>query len=271
MKTSFLLLVALPVMDSDNRFSGNTLLIQDISKIRELEKMVQRNERLAALGKMAAGVAHELRNPLSSIKGLAVLLRSKLKKDKQGTDTADILVEEVERLNRSIGELLDFARPPKLQRELIQIEDVLDKAAGLVMVDADSVHVAVESRYKGNTFIVYGDKDKLTQVFLNLFINSIQAMEQGGVLSIDTYMQNDKVISHIEDTGCGIDRESISKVFDPYFTTKSDGTGLGLAMSAKIIEEHNGSIEFRSEVGKGTVVRISLPSQQEGFGGGLPA
>ncbi len=258
-----LLLVALPVVDSENRFAGNTLLIQDLSKIKDLEKEVRRNERLAALGKMAAGVAHELRNPLSSIKGLAVLLKSKLNRDKQGTDTANILVQEVERLNRSIGELLDYSRPHKLQRENIQLADVLDKAVSLIRVDADSANVQLQTDYHKNKDQAYADQDKLNQVFLNLFLNAIQAMENGGILKIQTFTRGDRVICRIEDSGCGLDQESVAKVFDPYFTTKHDGTGLGLSMSAKIIEEHSGSIEFKSDVGGGTVVKINLPTYKE--------
>lgn len=255
-----LLLVALPVVDGEERFTGNILLIQDLSKIKNLENEVRRNERLAALGKMAAGVAHELRNPLSSIKGLAVLLKSKLEKDKHGTEKADILVQEVERLNRSIGELLDYARPHKLQKEVIQLEDVLTKAVSLIRVDAESAKVTLQPGYKDKMIRVYADQDKLNQVFLNLFLNSIQAMERGGILKIETYKQEDRAICHIEDNGCGLDEDGVSKVFDPYFTTKNDGTGLGLAMSAKIIEEHSGSIEFKSEVGVGTIVKINLPA-----------
>lgn len=258
-----LLLVALPVVDSEERFTGNILLIQDLSKIKNLENEVRRNERLAALGKMAAGVAHELRNPLSSIKGLAVLLKSKLEKDKHGTENADILVQEVERLNRSIGELLDYARPHKLQREVIQLEDVLTKAVSLIRVDAESAKVTLQSGYMDKMLQVYADQDKLNQVFLNLFLNSIQAMDRGGVLKIETYIQEDRVICRIEDTGCGLDEDGVSKVFDPYFTTKNDGTGLGLAMSAKIIEEHSGSIEFKSDVGVGTIVKVNLPAYRE--------
>ncbi len=264
MKRRTLLLASLPVVDSENKFAGNTLLIQDISNVKDLEKEVRRNERLAALGKVAAGVAHELRNPLSSIKGLAVLLKNKLERDKQATNTADVLVREVERLNRSIGELLDYARPQKLQLKKIYIEDVLDKAISLIRVDADSAGIQVNINYKPHNNPVNADQDKLNQVFLNLFLNSIQAMENGGTLTIESLSDGNKVMCQIEDTGCGLDQENVSKVFDPYFTTKNDGTGLGLAMSSKIIEEHNGSIEFRSEEQKGTIVKVSLPLYNEG-------
>lgn len=256
-----LLTVALPVVDSEKKYAGNTLLIQDLSQIKDLQKELRRNERLAALGKMAAGVAHELRNPLSSIKGLALLLKTKLH-DAHGTETADILVQEVERLNRSIGELLDYARPQKLQLEKINICEILNKSVTLIAADVESYGVSLNLDCE-ETYFVNGDKDKLNQVFLNLFLNSIQAMEKGGTLSITTRKKGNWGVCQVEDTGCGLEQESIHKVFDPYFTTKSGGTGLGLAMSAKIVEEHNGTIEFRSDIDSGTIVKVNLPVYSE--------
>ncbi|MEE4242457.1 MAG: ATP-binding protein [Desulfopila sp.] len=257
-----LVTLALPVVDSKNRFAGNTLLIQDISRIKNLQRELRRSERLAALGKMAAGVAHELRNPLSSIKGLALLLKAKVQKDQQGNDTADILVREVERLNRSIGELLDYARPHKLQLKKVNICQVLDKAISLVHADLQSLEIDLQSESNGQHYVL-GDRDKLNQVFLNLLLNAIQAMNDGGILQIRTFAEDGRVICQVEDSGCGLDEENVAKVFDPYFTTKSDGTGLGLAMSAKIVEEHSGIIEFRSSIGHGTVVKVSLPAYSE--------
>jgi two-component system sensor histidine kinase HydH len=258
-----LLLASLPVVDQENRHFGSTLLVQDITQVKQLETEVRRNERLAALGKMAAGVAHELRNPLSSIKGLAVLLRSRLMKERQGIDTADILVQEVERLDRSIGELLDYARPQKLKKERVVLREILEKAVTLISVDAEATGITLKSDFDKPSLLVFGDGDKLTQVILNLLLNSIQAMEEGGILSIAVESDAERIICLIEDTGCGLAQENVSKVFDPYFTTKSDGTGLGLAMSAKIIEEHNGMIEFSSEPEVGTTVKIVLPCYHE--------
>ncbi len=258
-----LVTLALPVVDSKNRFTGNTLLIQDISRIKNLQRELRRSERLAALGKMAAGVAHELRNPLSSIKGLALLLKAKVQKDPQGKDTADILVREVERLNRSISELLDYARPHKLQLEKVNISEVIDKAVTLVSADLESLGVDLQ-RESNEQCCVWGDRDKLNQVFLNLLLNSIQAMGDGGILRIKIFEEDKRIVCLVEDSGCGLDEENVSKVFDPYFTTKGDGTGLGLAMSAKIVEEHSGIIEFRSRLGFGTAVKVSLPAYSEG-------
>jgi two-component system, NtrC family, sensor histidine kinase HydH len=254
-----LLLAGLSVVDSEDRYAGNMLLIQDLSQVKELEEELRRNEKLAALGKMAAGVAHELRNPLSSIKGLALLLKSRFKENSSDQNTADTLVQEVERLNRSIGELLDYARPHKLQTMKISLVPVLQKAMSLVRMDAEAMGISMETELADHLPLVEADQDKLNQVFLNLFLNSIQAMENGGVLSVRTSVENARVICTITDTGCGIDPQYTSRVFDPYFTTKNDGTGLGLAMSAKIMEEHGGTIEFASIAGSGTIVKVGLP------------
>ena len=254
-----LLLAGLSVIDDEDRFAGNMVLIQDLSQIKELEEELRHNEKLAALGKMAAGVAHELRNPLSSIKGLAVLLRSRFNEDTSDQETADILVREVERLNRSIGELLDYARPHNLETMRISLVPVLKKAMSLIRVDAEAMGIAMKEDFAENLPLIEADQDKLNQVFLNLFLNSVQAMENGGILQVGTSVENNRVICTIEDTGCGVEPQYASKVFDPYFTTKNEGTGLGLAISAKIVEEHGGTIEFESIANKGTIVKVSLP------------
>ncbi len=257
--TCSLLLTVLPVVDDAGLFTGDVLLIQDMSEIRALESQLRRNERLAALGKMAAGVAHELRNPLSSIKGLAVLLKGKVGEDREGKQTADILVEEVERLNRSICELLDYTRPEKLEKTRVPLHSILDKARTLVSVDAEALGIDISLSSDETKGFVLVDEDKMNQVFLNLLLNSIQAMHDGGKLSIHIKEEAGAVVCAIEDTGSGVSEENLSKVFDPYFTTKSDGTGLGLALSAKIVEEHGGSITLDNRESEGVQVAIRLP------------
>ncbi|MDD3815071.1 MAG: ATP-binding protein [Desulfocapsaceae bacterium] len=247
------------VVDSDGISAGVMLLIQDMSQVKSLEEELRRSERLAALGKMAAGVAHELRNPLSSIKGLAILLKSRFQEKSSDQETADILVQEVERLNRSIGELLDYARPQKLNKDNIRPEEVVHKAVSLVRMDAESMGVRMKVLMEDNLPMLSADQDKLNQVFLNLFLNSIQAMEQGGQLDIQVTAQGRNVLFAIKDTGCGVRKEDLPRIFDPYFTTKPEGTGLGLAMSMKIVEEHGGTMSFQSEPDVGTTVIVTLP------------
>jgi len=247
------------VVDSEGLPAGVMLLIQDLTQVKSLEEELRRSERMAALGKMAAGVAHELRNPLSSIKGLALLLKSRFQEKSNDRETADILVQEVERLNRSIGELLDYTRPQKLIKEDVHPEEVVRKALSLIRMDAESMGVKTEIHVTGIIPAIQADQDKLNQVFLNLFLNSIQAMEHGGKLDIQITNEGGNVTFTVKDTGCGIDKDDLPRVFDPYFTTKPEGTGLGLAMSVKIIEEHGGTISFHSEPDKGTTVIVTLP------------
>ncbi len=267
---------SLSVEDNEGAAAGAMLLIQDLSQVKSLEEELRRSERMAALGKMAAGVAHELRNPLSSIKGLAILLKSRFQEvasassltPEQGRlwsaksndlETADILVQEVERLNRSIGELLDYARPQKLIKRDVDPAEVVRKAVSLIRMDAESVGVKVELAMADDLPSVEADQDKLIQVFLNLFLNSIQAMEHGGRLDISITVQDGNIVFTIKDTGSGISKGDLPRIFDPYFTTKPEGTGLGLAMSMKIIEEHGGTITFQSEEAVGTSIVVSLP------------
>jgi two-component system sensor histidine kinase HydH len=252
-------LASMVVLDDNDDFAGEVLLIRDLTTVKQLEKELQRNERLAALGKMAAGVAHELRNPLSSIKGLAVLLKSNFSVPSNEAETADILVKEVERLNRSIGELLDYAKPGQLRRDAASIQEIIGKTVSLVQVDAESYGIAIRLETDDDLPQVLVDKDKMNQVFLNLFLNAIQAMEHGGELTVRTEIDERTIIITVRDNGVGIEPENLGRVFDPYYTTKNDGTGLGLAMSSKIVEEHGGWIEVSSVAGEYTEVRVVLP------------
>ncbi|MFW2368060.1 MAG: two-component system sensor histidine kinase NtrB [Desulforhopalus sp.] len=256
---STLQLAYMVVPGETGEFAGEVLLIRDLTEVRALEKELQTKERLAALGKMAAGVAHELRNPLSSIKGLAVLLKGKFSPESNEADTADVLVKEVERLNRSIGEMLDYARPEQLSRQPTSIEKLIQKTLSLVVIDAKSYGIKVRLENQNSLPEVLVDRDKLQQVFLNLFLNGIQAMESGGELLVKTKRSNQDVVIIVEDSGIGITSDNIDRVFDPYFTTKNDGTGLGLALTSKIIEEHQGKIEISSDPGVYTQVKITLP------------
>ena len=247
------------IKDEAEKNGGFVLLVQDLSQIRELEEQLQKAERDAVVGRMAAGVAHELRNPLSSVKGLALLLKSKLDDDLSSQQAADLMVEQVERLDRSISELLDYARPGMITKTTLQIDELLAKAIMLVHSDAETKNISVEEHYGCGSRTMQGDPDKLAQVFLNLCLNGIQAMEEGGRLSITTVCSDTEVRIEINDTGCGIPPEIVDKVFEPYFTTKHEGTGLGLAMSSRIIDDHNGTISLESDKEKGTTVTVCLP------------
>jgi two-component system sensor histidine kinase HydH len=210
---------------------------------------------------MAAGVAHEVRNPLSSIKGFATLLGSRFPEQSEEAEAARLLVNEVERLNRSITELLTYARPLPLSVAEVEIEPFIAASLKLIQSDAKELSVAVHQQVALRRKQVRLDKDRLNQVLLNLYLNSLQAMEQGGELEVSVREGSSPgtVEISVRDTGCGIAEDHLERVMDPYFTTKPEGTGLGLAMVYKIIDEHGGTISIASKEGKGTTVTIVLP------------
>ena len=239
-------------------------------RLGRLEQELRRHERLAALGKMAAGVAHELRNPLSSIKGLALILKDKLPEEFREDGAADLLIQEVGRLNRAIGDLLAYAKPPRLEKTRISLNEAARHALELIGPDAGAMGVALEFSQAAEA-MVDADPDKLSQVLLNLLMNAMQAMEKmenGGRIDVSVTVADKWAKVTVVDTGCGIAPENLPKIFDPYFTTKSTGTGLGLAVSAKIIEEHGGGIVADSEPGRGTRMECFLPLADQAAKGG---
>jgi two-component system sensor histidine kinase HydH len=258
-------LSSLPVYNQDSNFMGRVLLMYDLSELKRLEKEIQRHDRLVALGKMAAGVAHEVRNPLSSIKGFATLLGSKFKQGSQEHDAADLLVQEAERLNRSITELLNYARPTSLKKEPVDLGDLVASSLKLISSDAKALGVKISLEVDSGIPDVTIDRDRINQVLLNLYLNSLQSMEDSGrekVLTVSVHRdesREDSVMIKVRDNGRGIPQDAIDKVLDPYFTTKPDGTGLGLALAYKIIDEHNGTIYFMSIEGQGTTVTVTIP------------
>ena len=243
-----------------NDEASHMFLFQDLTKQKSLERELRRNERHTALGKMAAGVAHELRNPLSSIKGLTLLIQSKFDGQSQGKDEADILLSEVNRLDRSISELLDYTKPGDIDFKTVSLVQSIQKALTLIRSDAQAEDIEIVETYEDEAHQVRGDQDKLIQLFLNLFLNSLQAMKSGGTLTVETAQRNQKMWIIVKDTGMGISDEVKEKIFDPYFTTKNEGTGLGLSLCAKIVSDHKGTISIESTEGQGTAVTLVLPS-----------
>ncbi len=257
-------LSSLPVYNQYSVFMGRVLLMYDLSELKRLQKEIQRHDRLVALGKMAAGVAHEVRNPLSSIKGFATLLGSKFKEGSQEHEAADLMVQEAERLNRSITELLNYARPTALRKEPVNLGEIVELSLKLISSDAQALGVKISLDVEAHLPDIAVDKDKINQVLLNLYLNGLQAMElstSGKELQVS--VRHDKtekmLVIDVQDTGSGIPPDDLDKVLDPYFTTKPDGTGLGLALAYKIIDEHKGAVRFASTQGKGTTVSVTLP------------
>lgn len=251
--------------DEAGLFLGRLVLLRDITEIRHLREEAQRSERLVALGNLAAGVAHEIRNPLSSIKGFATYFRERLRDKPEDYRTAGIMIAEVDRLNRVINQLLDLARPASPEKETLDLIATINHALQMINARAETNRVEIITHYPPAPLEVPGDGDQLKQVLLNLFLNALDAMEEGGTLTVTLNQPAEgggRIV--IADTGTGIKAEDLPHIFDPYFTTKPAGTGLGLAIVHKIMEAHGGEIQVDSEEGKGTRVTLDIPGISEG-------
>ena len=227
---------------------------------RRIEEQMQRTDRLAALGEIAAGVAHEIRNPMTSIKGFVQLIETGLEEGDSRRNYTNIIVKEVDRLNKMVGELLYYARPCDSLTLAIDINQILADTLLLVNLNATQHHVEIEMSYGDNLPQVVVDQEQIKQVFLNLLINAIQAVEEGGHIRVESMVVEGGVAVMVEDDGKGIEPGHIDRLFDPFFTTRDNGTGLGLAVVQKIVDLHHGVLEVESSEGEGTRFRVVLPT-----------
>jgi two-component system sensor histidine kinase HydH len=250
-----------PLKDEMGREMGSVLLLRDLREIRDLQEKVRRSERLASLGRLAAGVAHEIRNPLSSIRGFAQYFMNRLKGHEEEQGYASIMVKEVDRLNRVITDLLDFARPKEPHREPHSLENILDHSLKLLEPELTRKKVGIEKEFEPDLPPVLTDRDQISQAFLNLLLNSLESIDGGGKIRIRLKKSRGQpsVEVSIADTGRGIPQQDLEKVFEPFFSTKRKGTGLGLAIVHQIVESHGGDIEVESREEVGTTFRITLP------------
>jgi two-component system sensor histidine kinase HydH len=235
---------------------GKILLARNVTAIRQMEKEVVRSRHLNAIGSLAAGVAHEIRNPLSSIKGFAVYFRQRLSGNKEDEETADIMIAETERLNRVISQLLEFARPLTLKKEPTHMMDLVRHTIRLVEAEARKDAVEIDVRGDEKSLSAEIDPDKVKQVLLNVFLNALSAMPGGGKLSVRMEAQKEFLEVTVSDTGTGIRKNDLPRIFDPYYTSKPAGTGLGLAVVQKIMEAHGGTVGVESNEGCGTKVTL---------------
>lgn len=249
-----------PLYDQEEKIIGAGEIFQDLQQIKELEEKLYRADRLASLGKFAAGVAHEIRNPLASIKGFTQYLKGKLSPYEKESDYADIIIEEVERLDRVITGLLNFAKPRTFSMEMCNVNVILEDSILLIADQAQSHHVSVCKYFETDLPPVYADREQMKQVFLNIIINALQEMKDGGSLEVISSKSFDSsIVVEIHDSGRGILPDHLQNIFDPFFTTKEGGSGLGLSIANSIVEAHGGEIHVRSEPLKGTTFTIQLP------------
>lgn len=255
---------AATLTDDDGQVFGQVILFKDLTEIRALHDELEKNRRLASVGRLAAGVAHEIRNPLSSIKGFATYFKEKYRDSDQDQEVAAILIQEVDRLNRVVGQLLEFSRPLAIHRQAVRLKPFLEEAVKLVARQSSQTGVTTTLEMVDETLAAVMDADKMSQVMLNLFLNALDAMPGGGRLTVRVSNNgNGWVQIQVADTGEGIDPADQPHVFEPYFSTKNTGTGLGLAIVHNIVKAHQGDILVESRPGQGTTVQITLPAAKE--------
>jgi two-component system, NtrC family, sensor histidine kinase PilS len=250
-----------PLVDEAENSRGYVLTFQDLTEVMELEREVRRQERLAALGKMAAGLAHEIRNPLASMRGSVQVLASELSFSQDQSQLMQIVLRESDRLNRIVSDFLTYARPPKIERSVIEIASLLSETIALLRNSPELRPDHLISETYPDTVVLYqGDPNQMRQIFWNLARNAIQAMPQGGELSVTLEAsRNGDLTIAFRDTGQGMSREQKERLFEP-FNSSSGGTGLGMAIVYQLVRDHNGKILVESKSGEGTRIAIRLPA-----------
>ncbi len=225
----------------------------------QTEEQLRRADRLSALGELSAGMAHEIRNPLGSIKGAVEILKDDYQPADDKYEFIQILLKETDRLNHIVQEFLGFAQPKQPDFRQADLNGDLESVLILTAQEAKKAGVVVEKKLDPRIGLRRLDAGLLKQAFLNLVLNAIQAMEKGGVLRIESMLRGDNVEVSIADSGSGITEENKKKLFSPFFTTKKSGTGLGLAITYRIVENHRGTIDVESIPGKGTTFTVRIP------------
>jgi two-component system, NtrC family, sensor histidine kinase HydH len=246
---------------------GLVFFLRDREEVESLRDEVRRSERLAALGRLVAGMAHEIRNPLNSIRGFTQLLSGKFPEGSGESRAAGIIIREVDRLNRVITDLLDFSRPKEVRFSLLDLNEVVRSAVPLVEREGAAGGVKVVEELAPDGVTVRGDGDSLKQALLNLLLNALQAMPDGGVLTLTTRAEEGGAILDVSDTGVGISSADAANIFEPFFTMRQKGTGLGLAIVHRIVQDHGGEIRVRSAPGKGATFTVRFPAPAPGAGG----
>ena len=225
-----------------------------------LEEKLRQTEHLSAIGEMTAGVSHEIRNPLGIIKSSAQLMRKKMDKLDPTSRIPDIIVEESTRLDHIIKDFLDFAKPKIPDLRPCSLEDVVEKNLTFLASQIEEAQIQIIKNYQGNLPEILADTAMLYQTFLNILLNSFQALKENGVITICTWSESDQVHISFTDNGAGISEDVIKKIWTPFFTTKDTGTGLGLGIVKNIIEAHKGQIHISNVQPLGTCVEIALPA-----------
>jgi two-component system sensor histidine kinase PilS (NtrC family) len=244
--------------DTEGEKRGYIIIFQDLTEVKELEDRLRTSEKMALLGQLAAGLAHEIRNPLSAISGAIEILGGEVKPSGENLRLLRVATQEVERLNLLVEDFLLLTTQTQRFTTLVDIGEIIHETVELFSRTMRRSEIEVVMDVQKGIYI-QADSYKLKQVVWNLLLNAMQAMPNGGKIVIESYLEHDNIVIKISDNGCGIDKEIIPRIFEPFFTTKEIGTGLGLAIVQKVIEGYNGKIDVTSSKGKGTTFVITLP------------
>lgn len=251
--------------DESGEITGLVAVIRDVTEIKDLNEEVARHKRLAALGKLSAGIAHEIRNPLSSIRGLAQFVYNSFSKTDERKEDLNTIIQEVDRLNKLVVQVLDFAKLKKPNLTPFSLNDLIRKIVELFKLEIKDKQIKFDLELSPDISQIQADEDQVRQITMNVIINAIQAILRKGEIKINTenaLLKGEPAIKlMIEDSGIGITEKDFNQIFDPFFSTKERGSGLGLSIVYKLVEGHQGEIKVESKEGKGTKFVIFLPQK----------
>lgn len=247
------------ITNHNNQPLGKVKTFQDLSELTALREQVRQIDRLAAIGEMAATVAHEIRNPLGGIRGFAALLAQDIDTEDPRHRMVQKILNGTESLDKVVTELLEYTRPVELNLRPYGALDIIEGA--MPYLDGQIKNIQIHNHISQDLHVLV-DPDKMRQVILNILLNSAQSIQGEGNIEITARTESSSVYIAIQDDGCGMDNETLNKIFSPFFTTKEKGTGLGLAICLKIIEGHGGNISSESEPGQGTKITVRIPQAE---------
>jgi signal transduction histidine kinase len=248
-----------PMYDRSGEPAGTMAIVRDVTSLKEMESRLVEQERLAAVGELAAMVAHEVRNPLAGIRGGCEILLEGYREGDARNEIGNEVIRQVDRLNRMVQDLLLFARPRPMDPVPTDLHARLDRLLGMIREDPAHKEITLRRQYGSEVPIVRVDARQIEQVFLNLLLNACQAVGGRGEVTVSTGANVATAEVSVLDSGPGVPRERIEQIFKPFFTTRSQGTGLGLAICKKIVEAHDGRIEVHSPPGGGARFTVILP------------
>lgn len=245
-----------PVMNEDNHVSGFVLVARDMSQRNQMEELIRRSEKLNTVGQLAAGVAHEIRNPLTTLRGF---MQMQLRTEQFNRQHIEVMLSELDRINLIVSEFLILSKPQAVRFTERDLRQVLSQVISLMDSEAILHNVVIRPFYTEMSCMVDCEENQLKQVFINLIKNAIEAMPNGGNILVLVERNETKVTCHVKDEGIGIDEEALKRIGDPFYTGKENGTGLGMMVSQKIINAHSGSMSIQSKVNQGTTISVVLP------------